>query len=104
MYDTYSGVSFVQTYVQEQQAFANQAGNCPTPGVRMTQIPFVNFPISIILLQTQIIFLESNSYSTTVTVAELRGHLSNIGEIFIRERAFWRRRQFRKIKEQRKLA
>ena len=98
------GISFVQTYLQEQQAFANQAGNLPIPGVGMTQIRFVNFSISSFILQKQVIFLESHSYSTSVTVAELRGHLSNIGLIFIRERVFWQRRQFRKLREQRKLA
>ena len=54
------------------------------PGVGVTKAPLVNYSVIKIfdLTNVPVMFIESHSYLTVVTAAELRRHLSNINVIF----------------------
>ena len=65
----------------------------------VTKAPIVNFILSKMfdLAKVPIRFLESHSYLTCVTAAELRWHLSNINVILNSWRVFWHCRKILKI-------
>ena len=75
-------------------------------GVGVTKAPFVNFSVSKIfdLAKVYVILLESHSYLTGVTAAELRRHPSNINAIFNSLSVFWRWWKIGKITERKKIA
>ena len=79
---------------------------CPPPGVGVTKAPFVNFSVSEIFdhAKVPVRFLESHSYLTAVTAAELRWHLPNINVIFNYKCLFWQWWKIGKITERGKLA
>ena len=62
-----------------------------SPGVGVTTLPFVNFSIIKVfdLANVTVMFLESYSYLTVATTAELWWHLSNINVIFKIQSVFW---------------
>ena len=69
---------------------ANGQSYVHTQGVVVTKAPFVNFSASTIfdLAKVTVRFVESHSYLTGVTAAELRQHQSNINMIFNNKRVF----------------
>ena len=74
--------------------------------VMVTNAPFIDFSVSkfFYLAKVPVRFLESHSYLTGVTAAELRRHLSNINAIFNSRCVFPRIWKIGKITERSKLA